>query len=162
MYQHWARHIQCHSTESPQTRSSSHTCVETEAQRGKGTCSRSLEAREPELGPGLGVCFPSSSLSLQLPARLLRNGHFTSHFTLTSYKWEGLLLWKTKSSSKIHKKKSAAWWGISEKDWHPSQALDMACDKCGIPIPLQVGCSETPASRRERVSAPSLPSWRFG
>lgn len=42
------------------------------------------------------------------PAWLLGDSHYTNLFTSTSYKGEGLLLWKTKNSSKKHKEKSTA------------------------------------------------------
>lgn len=91
--QHWARLVQYHPTESPQTLSSSHSHVWTlrpreESRRARGHLGHWCQSWNQDSD----ICFPFSPLPLHLPALVLGNGHFPSHFTLMSYKREGLSL----------------------------------------------------------------------
>lgn len=151
---------------SPHRQPPSHTrTVGPEGQRGEGTCSRSLRALVP--GPQswdqdpVSVLCPRPSLSTALHHTL---GTVTLQVTLhrryIQYKGEGLLVWKTKSSSKKRKKKSAGCWGASEKGRQPSPALGLECDKRGVPDSSQLGCRDTPGSGSGGTSASSWPRAR--
>lgn len=91
------------------------TRVETEAQGGGGMCSRSL---------GIG---PRAGSGAQCPH--LRCSLCTSLHTAPQ---ERPPVQDKTTVARTRKKRSASWWGVSEKGRHPSQALGLGRDQRGI------------------------------
>lgn len=72
--------------------------------------------------------------SFCLPALLLGNNHFTSHFTLNHINGRVAHCGRQKTL-----KKSAGWWSVPKKGRHPLQAPGLEWDGWGIPGPFAVG-----------------------
>lgn len=122
-------------------------------------CSRSLGIG-PRAGSGAQCLFSSSLLPLHLPAHR-SSGTATLQATLQGHRVNGRCptVQDKTMVARTRKKRSASWWGVSEKGRHPSQALGLGRDQRGISRLFEVGVLGHSSLRTGRSVCCELAKW---
>lgn len=128
----------------PEIPSSSHSHVWKPRPREAGGCARGHSALVPELGAGLSVCSH------------LRCSLCTSLHTAAQ---ERPPVQDKTTVARTRKKRSASWWGVSEKGQHPSQALGLGRAQRGISRLFEVWVLGHSSLRMGRSVCCELAKW---